>query len=262
MTSTIKDPQGLGSISVQTVKPKRSIKQRKRQPSKVDSYLAKVEQLNGLPPLNPFRSLRELGGYRYIDENNEYDVKAPLIHNRTIIDLATSAQVTKQALIRTEQGTFPSIPPKILEYYQGLGVPYATLVNGYEIFQRLTRQRNYLLFGRPLLVRRALKEAPHQHTFTVLRGLWHYPSRELSAQASLDDYAKYSYASPVGLPLNVTEIAKLLCLSQGSLTRWENHPKRQKSVPKHFQNALIDNGYRMKDLSAIAKHYANYRSHL
>jgi transcriptional regulator with XRE-family HTH domain len=259
MDSTVKDPGGLGSISVQTSKPKRSIKQRKKSRSQAELYNAKVEQLHGLPPLNPFRSLRELGFYHYYDNHHNVTVNAPKVHGQTLVSLATKAGVSKQALIRTEQGTFPSIPPKLLTFYQSLGLDYIALSNGYEIYQRLLRQRHYLLFGRPLLVRRALKEEPEVHTLTLLRSLWHFPSEPLKSTSLLDEYDNYSYGPPVGSSLNNTEIAKLLCLSQSSLTHWENHPKRQKSVPKHFLNALTDNGYRMQDLSSIVEHYSNFR---
>lgn len=192
------------------------------------SYCEQVDCSSDLPnPVNPFK------------------------HTRVTLELTLEAfaalcGVSKQAIIRQEQGVPDKPIDKVAEYLvQKHGYDYLPLINGYEEFQILTRQRNRRLFGRwdGLTFYPMHEEHP---LLRLLTSAWEYPS------------VGSEPGEPVGR-MNPTELAKLLCINQAIIDHFLNKVHRQHSVPKPLLNALRQNGYTIKELTLFEDAYTAYR---
>ena len=171
----------------------------------------------GPPPENPFHSLR---------------VRA----NLTQSAFAMECDVSKQALIRLEQGTFNGPLPRVVDYRVSyLGYNELQLVEEYEEFQALMRKRHTRYFGNitDLLVRHQNSSSPiyTMHPMRILRGR-----------------------------INPTEVAKALCIPQATLVYFERRVVQQKSVPKLLVQVLDSIGYRRKEIETFELAYATYRN--
>lgn len=146
----------------------------------------------------------------------------------TVQGAADEMGISKQALIRLEQGTFEHILPRALNWYLiKFGVSELTLTDSYEEFQNKTRQRSGRLLGDlnvPL-------DTP-EHPLRYLRRLH---------------------------DINPTELAKALCIPQATIVYFERKPKLQKSVPKCLVNALLQCGYRNYEVDNFKASYTIYR---
>lgn len=152
--------------------------------------------------------------------------------------IANEAGLSKQALIRTEQGTYDVPPERLIEYYLDHGHSYNELVNGYREFQVATRQRHHKIFGEPF--GRFVYSGKHPLDY-LLTICW-----------STAD------GTPVG-PMNPTEFSKLMCVNQSVVDYFLSKPHRQKSVPGPILRALRDNGYSVDVLNDFALAYEQYR---
>ena len=149
--------------------------------------------------------------------------------NITLEAMAAKCGITKQALIRVEQGTYERILPSVLDHYvYNLGYSELALVDQYEAFQHLMRGEHKLYFG-PNLETNPLIDL---HPFRQLRGL--------------------KDATP-------TEVAKNLCIPQATIVHWEKHIRQQQSVPKCIVNVLDEIGYKKSQISSLIDSYATYR---
>jgi DNA-binding XRE family transcriptional regulator len=170
----------------------------------------------GPPPENPFRALR-------------------LLCNLTLDDLAGVAYVSRQALIRLEQGTYWEPLPTVIDYwtkyyqsYPGLRdrtVTMASLQDSYLYYQEQQRKRHHHYFGPEL----AIDCTTYKH-----------PLRQLK---EFEDYT-------------TTQVSKALCLPQATLQHWEKKWATQQTVPSHFQTVLGEVGYSHR---AVGEFCANYR---
>ncbi len=164
---------------------------------------------------NPFRSLRL--------ENDE-----------TLQALTQKIGVSKQALIRLEQGTYADPLPVVLNYYSHnyhlseheLGLRYAA-------YQKNQRSNHERYFGD---VRLKLEPTPtpenlsQSHPLRLLRG-----------------------------NLSLTQVAKDLCIPQATLTYFERNVVQQKSVPKVLCQVLREVGHYASEVQALHVAYINYR---
>lgn len=195
------------------------------------AYINAVARVKGPAPTNPFRVLR-------------------LNANLTIQDLTELTGVSKQAIIRLEQGTYSEPVDRVLNFWIEQGArynqdtDYVSLVNRYEHYQEVIRKRHARIFGN-MPMHSWFKQHLDQHPFTLLRSLWQDPE-------SLSD-------TPLG-SMNVTECSKLLCIPQSVLDHFDNRIVRQGSVPKPLITALRQNGYRSDELFIFEQAYTDYRN--
>lgn len=203
----------------------------------------------GSAPINPFKGLRESCEFdvptetiRTFKQLNRIDVISITKHDMTMQQIADNAGITKQALLRTEQGFYQNPPERLTSYFvRKFDVPYETLVDAYEYYQRATREYHGLLFG-------AFPSSDYpfnikEHPFNTLKCHWSDPTGTVTFGT-----------------LNTTEVAKLLCLSQSVLSYWENKITQQASVPGEFCEALLHNGYSRTDLFYLKHAYTQYRN--
>ncbi len=169
-------------------------------------------------PVNPFRALRL--------ENDE-----------SLVILAKKIPISKQALIRLEQGTYSDPLPSVLNYYSSnyhrseheLSLAYAN-------FQAHTRSKHERYFGdvRDLLSDEVTVEnLSASHPFRLLR-----KSR------------------------SCTQVAKDLCIPQATLTYFERNVVQQKSVPKVLTAVMQEIGHYASEVQALIEAYGEYRLHV
>lgn len=169
-----------------------------------------VRQVGG----NPFKELRES-------------------LNLTLEQLARQTALSKQAIIRCEQGTYSQPLPALMSFAVNRGENENDFTNRYNDFQYRTRYANAYLFGDSLpnrLEYRVYSADNLEHPFRTIRG---------------------SY--------NPTEVAKALCVPQATITYFERKSKQQKSVPKALIEALLMAGYTNADVSGLVAAYDSYR---
>lgn len=169
-----------------------------------------VRQVGG----NPFKELRES-------------------LNLTLEQLALKTALSKQAIIRCEQGTYSQPLPALMSFALSRGENEHDFTNRYSDFQYRTRYANAYLFGRTLpnrLEYRVYSADNLEHPFRTVRGTY-----------------------------NPTEVAKALCVPQATITYFERKAKQQKSVPKALIEALLMAGYTNNDVSGLVEAYSNYR---
>jgi len=193
-----------------------------------------AESLRSDPPINVFKQLR-------------------LDHGFTQRDLQERIYISKQSLIRLEQGTYETPLPAVLEWWAShvCGAPNCPANRGinpghpigelrlrdaYSEFQELTRQRYTELFGKSLCFN-------DQEYGNIKSGALH-PFRALRSRANY----------------NVTETAKALCVPQATIEHFEKKAKTQQTVPKNIKSALFQMGYKSVDVVALVDAYAEYRS--
>lgn len=166
--------------------------------------------LNARLPVNPFKRIRERSGY-------------------TQEVMADKVGISKQALIRAEQGTYSAPLPALLSFYvNNFGENEYELDREYEQFQHDMRAQNYLMFG----------QLPdnyyaHVHPFRTIRKNY-----------------------------NCTEVAKMLCIPQATLTYFERKARRQKSVPKLLVEVLREIGYSHTSIVKFDQAYQAHREYL
>lgn len=153
--------------------------------------------------------------------------------NLSLQDLSEKCGLSKQTLIRAEQGLFDEVPEKLMRYWLDQGENELVLMDGYLDFQLTVRGRIKRIFGD------GINEAlpVNQHPLVTLT----------------NDYWI------AGGPMNIMECAKLLCVSQPLLNHWIKNPK-QKVVPQPLLTALFQNGYAKFELSVLITNYSRYRS--
>lgn len=202
----------------------------KQRTTRYKEYLDSVESFWDTPPItNPYAQARHL-------------------LDLTLVEAASATGVSKQALIRLEQGVPDKPIGPVTSYYVGSlyrheGYDYLDFINGYEQYQVSQRQRNYKLFGDRIPLGTSFRY--DVHTLTQLLAMWCFP-----------------VGNAVGGSLNPTECAKLLCINQSILDHWVNKPHRQQSVPTAFMEALRTNGYRQVDLQQVIDAYEIHRAYL
>lgn len=182
---------------------------------KARQALARLDKY-GLPPVNVFTRLRLSAGPN----------GTALSHDA----LARQCLVTKQALIRLEQGTFTTPLPNVVDFYVARGESELRMRDAYEEFQDKMRERHYKILGEDLHV--DLDSDTH-----VLRQL-------------------RLRCDPI---INPTELAKALCIPQATVEHFEKKWKTQKSVPKVLVEVLQQIGYTWKEVEEFRVAYTVWR---
>lgn len=171
---------------------------------------ARREEIFGPPPVNVFKQLRQ-------DREWSHD------------QLARRILISKQALIRLEQGTWAQPLPTVVDYWvKNHGVNELMILDAYEFFRSQMRVRYRKLFGDQLVI----MTAADLHPFRQLR-------------------------DPCNL--NPSEIAKMLCIPQATIQYFERKWKQQKTVPKELSKALHDIGYTNAQISRFESDYTDWR---
>lgn len=147
-------------------------------------------------------------------------------------ELARRIKITKHAILRLEQGMYESPLPTVVTYWLDTipGLSRSQLLNQYEQFQIATREKN----GRFLGDFDFTNLHTSQHPLTWLR----------------------ERCRPA---LNVTQVAKALCISQPIVYYFERKAINQKTIPEQVVNALLDCGYSSDELTSFENAYAIYR---
>jgi transcriptional regulator with XRE-family HTH domain len=196
--------------------------------SRINTYLEAVNSLHGPDPTNPFRWLR-------------------LNANLTLNELCELTGVSKQAMIRLEQGTYAEPIERVMEFWltnasrYNQDTDYVELTNKYERYKAVMRKRHSRIFG-SMPVLDAFHRRIDKHPFVTLRSLWQNPETQ-----------------QVLGTMNVTECSKLLCIPQSVLDHFQNKVARQQTVPQPLLEALRDNGYGSDDLSVFSQAYEDHR---
>lgn len=187
-------------------------------------YARQCELLRGVLPENPVKTYR-------------------LNKNLTLVQLSEMVGISEHALIRTEQGFYPSLSTALTAE---LG-PRAS--DRYNEWQQTVRRQHYRVFGDIANT----KFESDKHPLDVLYQQW--------CITDMDPTGKCFY-TPVGSKLNDTEVCKLLCLNQSVINYWHNRSNSQKTVPTQFLEALHVNGYSNTELALIASAYSEYQNYL
>lgn len=149
-------------------------------------------------------------------------------------ELARQMYTSKQSLIRLEQGCYDKPLPVAVDWWVNYGaVTELQITDAYEEFQQLTRTRHHQYFGPELQIDYTSVIADH-------------PLRQLCNS--------HPY-----FPVNVTEVAKSLCLPQATLQHWQKKWRTQQSVPRTFQSVLMEIGYSKYQVKDFNEAYYNWR---
>lgn len=184
-----------------------------------DELLFYLDEKYGPAPFNNFKSLRMDRGL-------------------SLQQLASALGISKNALVRLENGTYANPLDAALNYWVKRGASYPALIEGYSDFQYYTRQRAHLYFGPSLRVytRRSL---PH-------------PLRQLRQYRT----------SPVDnaiLPVGIEQVSRDLCLPVDTLRHFEKKFRRQQSVPKSLKAVLNQIGYTQAQVQTFERDYHIWR---
>lgn len=160
--------------------------------------------------------------------------------NLSLAGLALQTGLSKNAIVRAEQGTYANPLPRLSEYYQRrFNISELEITLGYEDFQAAQRQRHYHYFGDTLIY----SELDQVHPFRQLR------------------LSKHSLAHPdVLLPVGPDAVSRALCIPVDTLRFWEKKFKSQKSVPKLVVNVLNQIGYDRSTIANFCKAYEYWRT--
>lgn len=194
----------------------------KNKVSRMSRYLDAVEEEYGPAPTNPFKELRDRS-------------------NLTMQEITEQVGVSRQALIRCEQGTYPTAIERLVNFWCDRGdIGWTELVNTYAEFQTLTRQRHRRPFGSIP----DFSVDPNQysnHPLLVMLDYWMLPD-----------------GTPNGA-MNPTEFSKLFCVNQATVDHWLNKVHNQASVPGLILSALKQSGYSVSELTRLEKAYVKHR---
>ena len=174
----------------------------------------------GPPPHNPFKVMR-------------YE------KNFSLQQLSVSTGLSKNSIVKTENGTFNRPSDSIVDFWVRKGYAYNDLLLAYEEFQLSMRERATLYFGPSLAVKTDYGT--------------NHPLRQL----------RYSRPSPVdglALPVGIEQVSRDLCLPVDTLRFYEKKYARQKSTPKGLLLVLSSIGYNGKQVTQYDVSYRIWRS--
>lgn len=160
-------------------------------------------------PVNPFKAAR-----------NDLDL--------TMAELAKRTGVTKQSIVRLEQGTFAAPLDKVAQFFTDQGYSYLSLRDAYIDYQTQQRARHHRMFGN--FVVKLSQCSTSEHPFRHIRE-----------------------------PFTPTYVAKALCISQASIEHFENRVARQTIVPQALQDVLNEIGYARSEVGVLNSCYHDYR---
>lgn len=149
-------------------------------------------------------------------------------------ELGKRAGLSKHAVLRSEQGMYDKPLPSLVAYFtEHFDITPSQLNHQYSEFQIATREENARLLGD---IFNLLDSKPsHAHPLTYLRRIQ---------------------------GMNLTELAKRLCISQSVLDTFEKKPINQHTVPTQLVVALQDADYTEDETNKLCLSYENFRKHL
>lgn len=157
--------------------------------------------------------------------------------------LAIQTGLSKNALVRAEQGTYANPLPSLVEYWVSRltsQVTELTIVESYEDYQYAQRKRFLHYFGPNL-----------QAGYDPLDDL--HPFRQLR-------HSRPSHVDFLPLPVGLTEVSQDLCLPVDTLRFWEKKFRSQQSIPKQVITALLMSGYTQYEVGQFCRDYELWRS--
>lgn len=141
--------------------------------------------------------------------------------------VAEAADLSKQLLIRSEQGCYVNIPPRLVGFLEDhFDFDLSELNEQYITFQEITRISNYGLLPVDLL-----RVWPERNPFVALRKI-----RKLSQ----------------------AQVYKGFCIHPTIIHKLENQPNLCQTIPGDFVRALQESGY---EFSWIAHYSSWYNEH-
>jgi len=151
---------------------------------------------------------------------------------RTIDQVAARAEVSRQFVIRSEQGVYSEPPASLLGFYSSiLDVSVAQVTNDYFNFQRATRQANY---GRLI----------EPWAFTAVGAVGEHP------------FTRWRLMSGIS---SAAGVCKLFCVHPASLNKFEKHPEQCAVVPDQLAKALLESGYKASTLADLESAYLEHK---
>lgn len=185
------------------------------QQRRVEAHEAELTRIHGPVPINIFRQLR-------------------LSNDLSLQGLAIQTGLSKDALVRAEQGTYSNPLPTLTGFWVRRGVNELVITDGYELFQYKMRLRNFHYFGVNL-------DDLYDLTLPV------HPFRQL--RKNRDPF-------PVGL----VALSQALCIPIDTLRYWEKKYRTQKTVPKQVVQVLSQIGYTQHEIQQFCRSYEVWRS--
>lgn len=149
--------------------------------------------------------------------------------NLTLAELALAAGIDRLIIVRTEQGCFNEIPPKLLHYLlRRTNYPEHYLASNYRTWVAENRRRNY---------------------------------GKLSSRLPIFSESKHPFKSwREASDLGKLEVCRLYCVHPSTLGRFENNLVMQ-TVPTQLSDALSESGYSQHLLSDLGIRYNLYREY-
>jgi len=145
--------------------------------------------------------------------------------------LAERSEVSKQTVLRAEQGCYDLIPPSIFNYMLSAW-PYSEIINlptRYRDWQKEQRKQNYGELS-TLITWDFLSPAVHPFIY------W----RETS-----NIYARI-------------QISKLYCVHPATISRFEHSNALSSSVPEQLIDALLESGYSLATIEKLCDLYERW----
>lgn len=179
-----------------------------------------LDDKHGFPPHNPFKVIRHEKGL-------------------SLQQLATASGLSKNSIVRAENGTYTNPLGTLVDFWTRRGYPYNELLERYEDFQLSMRERANLYFGNSLVVK---TDHGTNHPLRQLRTL------------------RPSKVDGLPLPVGIEQVSRDLCLPVDTLRRFEFQHVRQKSVPRTLMITLSYIGYSGKQCAEFDLNYRLWRS--
>jgi transcriptional regulator with XRE-family HTH domain len=168
---------------------------------------------------------------------NPTQVENPLKHTRQLLNLtidtvASRTQLSRQFIIRAEQGVYSDAPDSLISYYAALmDLDTIEIQQRYFNFQFATRKANYGRLIEP----------------------WAFPV------GSGHPFINWREFSGVG---STAGICKLFCVHPATMNKFEHRPHLLNSVPEQLTAALLESGYSAETLDLLEIAYSNYKIRL
>lgn len=176
--------------------------------------------------------------------------------NMSLQELASVSYISKNALLRAEQGTYTNPLPSLTDYWVSHSgeLTHVEISNRYDQYQKETRWFNRFYFGRvPFSDLISLNNT--EHPFRQLRANRIPLLGPFSNENGDFGPTKVPY-SPVG----ITDASKALCLPLDTLQFFEKKAT-QKSLPQRLVEVLMYIGYDRKDIAFLAEAHQMWRKY-
>jgi transcriptional regulator with XRE-family HTH domain len=149
--------------------------------------------------------------------------------NLTLDQVAYQVGVSRQFIIRAEQGVYSAVPDSLLDFYGGrLEVDALAVGAEYYQFQLLTRKANYGRLIEPWTFPDVL-----QHPFIH----WRLMSGVTSSAG----------------------ICKLFCVHPATINKFEKRSFLMNAIPDQLVGALLESGYHPETLDTLEQSYKRYK---